>query len=96
MLCPGEVATGIFLENVLCGAALWHTWLSLLPCRHAQSCLTLCNLMDCCPPRSFCLWVLSGKNTGLGCQFLLQGIFPTQESNLYFVCLLLCRWMLYH
>ena len=23
----------------------------------------------------------SGKNTGMGCYFLLQGIFPTQESN---------------
>ena len=23
-----------------------------------------------------------GKNTGVGCYFLLQGIFPTQESNL--------------
>ena len=23
----------------------------------------------------------SGKNTGVGCHFLLQGIFPTQESN---------------
>ena len=22
-----------------------------------------------------------GKNTGVGCQFLLQGIFPTQGSN---------------
>ena len=22
-----------------------------------------------------------GKNTGVGCQALLQGIFPTQESN---------------
>ena len=22
-----------------------------------------------------------GKNTGVGCQFLLWGIFPTQESN---------------
>ena len=26
-----------------------------------------------------------GKNTGVGCHFLLQGVFPTQESNL---CLL--------
>ena len=23
----------------------------------------------------------SGKNTGVDCHFLLQGIFPTQESN---------------
>ena len=24
-----------------------------------------------------------GKNTGVGCHALLQGIFPTQGSNLY-------------
>ena len=26
------------------------------------------------------LWDSPGKNTGVGCHFLLQGIFPTQES----------------
>ena len=25
--------------------------------------------------------ILSGKNTGVGCHFLLQGIFLTQRSN---------------
>ena len=34
-----------------------------------------------------------GKNTGVGCHFLLQGIFLTQESNLG---LLHCRQTLYH
>ena len=32
------------------------------------------------------------KNTGVGSLFLLQGIFPTQESNWG---LLHCRWVLY-
>ena len=27
-------------------------------------------------------WDSPGKNTGVGCHFLLQGIFPTQGSNL--------------
>ena len=31
------------------------------------------------------------KNTGVGYQALLQGIFPTQESNLRLLCLLLWR-----
>ena len=35
----------------------------------------------------------SGKNTGVGCHFLLQGIFPTQGLNF---SLLLCRQILYH
>ena len=26
-------------------------------------------------------WDSPGKNTGVGCRFLLQGTFPTQESN---------------
>jgi len=29
-----------------------------------------------------------GKNTGVGCHSLLQGIFPTQESNLHLLSLL--------
>ena len=34
-----------------------------------------------------------GKNTGVGCCFLLQGIFLTQGLNL---SLLHCRQILYH
>ena len=37
------------------------------------------------PSRLFCPWDFSGKNTGVGCHFLLWGIIMTQESNL---CLL--------
>ena len=33
------------------------------------------------PTRLLCPWDFPGKNTGAGCHFLLQGIFPTQESN---------------
>ena len=32
------------------------------------------------PARPPCLWDFSGKNTGVGCHFLLQAIFPTQGS----------------
>ena len=46
-----------------------------------QSCLTLCNPMDCSPPGSSTHGILPGKNTGLGCHFLLQVIFLTQELN---------------
>ena len=35
--------------------------------------------------RLLCPWDSPDKNTGVGCHFLLQGIFPTQGSNL---CLL--------
>ena len=38
-------------------------------------------------------WDSPGKNTGVGCHFLLQGIFPTQGLN---PGLLHCRQTLYH
>ena len=34
------------------------------------------------PARLLCLWDFPGKNTGVGCHALLQGIFPTQGSHL--------------
>ena len=34
------------------------------------------------PTRLLCPWGSPGKNTGVGCHFLFQGIFPTQGSNL--------------
>ena len=54
---------------------------------------SLCNLMDYSPLGSSVHGILHGKNTGVGGHSLLQGIFPTQESNLG---LLHCRQMLYH
>ena len=54
-------------------------------CLATQSCPTACNPMDC-SPRCLCRWNFPGNNTGVGCHFLLLGIFLTQGSNL---CLLL-------
>ena len=45
-----------------------------------QSCLTLCDPADCSPPGSS-VWDSPGKTTVVGCQALLQGIFPTQGSR---------------
>ena len=42
-------------------------------------------------PRLLCLRDFPGKNTGVGCHFRLQGIFPTQELNPCLLCLLHCR-----
>ena len=47
-----------------------------------QLCPTFCDAMDCSPPRLLCPWDSPGKNIGVGCYALLQGIFPTQESKL--------------
>ena len=50
-----------------------------------QLCLTICDPMDCSPPGSpeshQNTMDSPGKNTGVGCHTLLQGIFLTQGSN---------------
>ena len=48
-----------------------------------QSCLTLCGPMDCSPPGSSVHGDSPGKNVGVGCHALLQGIFLAQGLNLY-------------
>ena len=45
------------------------------------------------PARLLRPWDSPGKNSGVGCHALLQGIFPTQGLNLGF---LHCRRVLYH
>ena len=57
-----------------------------LPCSEpwysvAQNCPILCNPMDCHPPGPSVHEIFPSKNIGLGCHFLLQGIFPTQRLN---------------
>ena len=60
----------------------------------AQSCLTLCDSMDCSlPGRLLSPWNFPSKSTGVGCHFLRQGIFLTQGSN---PGLPHCRQTLYH
>ena len=50
-------------------------------CLAAQSCLPLCDPMDCSRPGSSIHGNSPGKNTGVDCHSLLQGVFPTQGSN---------------
>ena len=59
----------------------------------AQLCLTLCGPMDYSPPGSSVHGDSLGKNGGVGCHALLQGIFSTQGSN---PGLPYCRRILYH
>ena len=47
----------------------------------AQSCLTLCDPMDCSlPARLLQPWDFPGKNSGVGCRFMLQGSVLIPES----------------
>ena len=47
------------------------------------------------PTRLLSPWNSPGKNTGVGCHALLQGIFPAQGSNPHLLWLLTCRQILY-
>ena len=50
-------------------------------CLVAQSCLTLCDPINHSTPGSSVHGDSPGKNMGVGCHALLQGIFLTQGSN---------------
>ena len=51
---------------------------SLCVCAHFYP--TLCDFMDCGPPGSPVHRISSGKNTEVGCHFLLYGIFLTETA----------------
>ena len=68
----------------------------LLCCIVAKSCLTCLQPHRLQPSRLLWLWNFPGKNIGVSCYFLLQGIFPTQGSYPCLWCLLNCRHLLYH
>ena len=46
-----------------------------------QLCPTLCDHMDYSLPGSSVHGISQARNTGVGCHFLPQGIFPTQGLN---------------
>ena len=50
-------------------------------CSVTKSCSALLWPRGLQSVRLLCPWNSPGKNTGVGCYFFLQGIFPTQESN---------------
>ena len=60
----------------VCTQSLSHVWLFVTPWTVVQ------------PIRLLCPWDFPGRKTGVGCRFLLQGIFPTQRSNPLLLCLL--------
>ena len=57
--------------------------------------LTLCNPINCNLPGSSVHGDSPGKNIGMSCHALLQGIFLTQGSNSCLLYLLHCGWILY-
>ena len=76
--------------NLLCGQFNVYQSLCVCACSVAADSETPWNA------RRFHPWNFPGKNTGMGCHFLPQGIFPTQELDLCLLCLLHRRADLYH
>ena len=64
---------------------------SIVLCLVGQTCSSLCNPMDHSPLGSSVHGVSPGKNTGVDCHALLEGIFPNQGQN---PGLLHCRWII--
>ena len=62
-------------------------------CLVTQSCLTLCDPMDCSPPGFSVHGDSPDKNTGVCCHVLFHGVFSTQGCN---PSLLYCGRILYH
>ena len=65
-----------------------HTHTKCWACSHVRLSVTPWTVATLLYP-----WNSPGKNIGVGCHFLLQGIFPTQGLNL---SLPNCRQILYH
>ena len=65
-------------ENVQCAAAA-------TAAKSRQSCPTLCDPIDGSPPGSH-PWDSPGKNTGVGCHFLLQCMKVKSESEVAQSC----------
>ena len=57
----------------------------------ALTCVRLFATPCTVAPRLLCPWDFPVKNTGVGCHFLLKGIFPTQGSNPHLLHLLHCQ-----
>ena len=64
-------------------------------CLVAQSCLTLCDPMDCSLPGFSVHESFQARMLEWIAIFFLRGIFPTQGSNSSLLCLLHRRWILY-
>ena len=56
-----------------------------------QSRPTVCKTIDSQPTRLLCPWDSPGKNTGVDCYALFQGIFPIQGLNPRLLRLLHCQ-----
>ena len=70
-----------------------HDGIAAAAAKSLQSCLTLCNPIDSSPPGFPLPWDSPGKNTGVGCHFLLECMKVKSESEVVQSCLTLSNPM---
>ena len=80
------------LDSLQCSAV---QMLDSLQCRVVSDSLQPHGLQ---PTRLLCPWNFPGKNSGVGCHFLLQGIFPSRDGDQTHISCISCigRWILSH
>ena len=74
--CQAPLSTEFSRQEYWNGLPPPTRFLSIVKVKVVQSCQTLCD-----PHRPYHPWNSPDQNTGVGSLSLLQGIFPTQESN---------------
>ena len=77
------------LESTLMDSLCWLIPAAAAAAKSLQSCPTLCDPIDGSPPGSPHPWDSPGKNTGVGCHFLLQCMKVKSESEVAQSCLTL-------
>ena len=65
------------------GNDLWFKQIVCSCCLVAKLCLALLRSHGLQPTRLLCPWDFPGKDAGVGCHFLLQGIFLIRRLNLH-------------
>ena len=84
-LAPGHTAgDGVASSSGLVSVSTLHPSACLLS-RFSR--VRLCSTPWAAALQLLCLWDFPGKNTGMGCQALLRGIFPTQGWKAHLLCL---------
>ena len=71
------IFTLIRLRNIFIHLSRWALWLF----SHQVVSNPFAAPWTIQPPRRLCSWDFPGKNTGVGCHFFLQRIFPPQGWN---------------
>ena len=80
-MAGGEESPGLFLIIPHSASPLQQLPQALVKVKVAQSCLTLCDPMDCGLPGSSVHGISQARILEWVAIIFFQGIFPTQESN---------------